>query len=198
MIEHKCNRCCKIFVFKNDYTRHLNRKNPCVFVHSIEEKYKCTNCGNFYQSLLCLKRHMRRSCKNIEIYTESDSDNEIDESIKNKLDEHIIDESIKNELDEHIIDESIKKELDSIKQIPNNNQQSNISSSNQVGLAKLPDTWEKFVNYINDIIEKCPYILYKQMVHEYTISKFSKELKNEQDHNKTAVNLPIIKPNTNK
>ncbi len=29
MVSYKCDRCNKIFTHKNDYRRHINRKNPC-------------------------------------------------------------------------------------------------------------------------------------------------------------------------
>ena len=30
MVQYKCNTCGKIYHHKNDYNKHLNRKNPCI------------------------------------------------------------------------------------------------------------------------------------------------------------------------
>ena len=30
MVLYKCDRCEKEFKYKNDFRRHINRKNPCI------------------------------------------------------------------------------------------------------------------------------------------------------------------------
>jgi len=182
MVEYKCNRCSKTFSLKIDYTRHLNRKRPCIAHDTNDIHFECTNCGNLYESQRCLNRHMNRSCKIDKL-----DEHIINESIKKEVDEHIIDASIKKEVDDKIIDESIKKEVYDIKQVPTNNIQHTTVSSNQPEFIKPPDTWTQFVNYVNDIIEKCPYILSKQKVHEYVVNKFSKELQFEKNINNIDV-----------
>ncbi|CAH6421379.1 Hypothetical protein KVN_LOCUS243 [uncultured virus] len=59
MSVHKCNKCNKIFKYKNDYERHKNRKIPC----DKESDYICDNCFSKFSSKYNLDRHLLNNCK---------------------------------------------------------------------------------------------------------------------------------------
>ena len=58
MPEYKCEICLKIFKQKSDYTRHLNRKNPCKENYNL---YKCQNCGKELKSYGSLHNHIKKN-----------------------------------------------------------------------------------------------------------------------------------------
>lgn len=55
--KYKCNLCNKEFKKKTDYTRHLNRKNPCVI------NLTCLVCGIKFARKDSLNRHINDKCK---------------------------------------------------------------------------------------------------------------------------------------
>ena len=62
MPEYKCEVCLKIFKQKSDYTRHINRKNPC----KENRLYKCIKCGKELKSYGSLHNHMKKNvCSHI-------------------------------------------------------------------------------------------------------------------------------------
>jgi uncharacterized C2H2 Zn-finger protein len=37
MVTYTCELCSKEFIQKNDYTRHINKKNACVSIEKLEK-----------------------------------------------------------------------------------------------------------------------------------------------------------------
>ena len=76
-IEYKCDKCGKIFNHKNDYNRHLNRKNPCktsaeipiqpnftkIPPNKIINDLKCNYCEKIFTRSDSLNRHLQNRCK---------------------------------------------------------------------------------------------------------------------------------------
>ena len=81
MTKYKCERCNKEFVYKNDYTRHIERKNPCKITSPKNTKpvpksteikndmdndmdcIKCNYCGTVFTRGSSLTRHIDGRCK---------------------------------------------------------------------------------------------------------------------------------------
>ena len=86
MVTYSCSKCNKKFFYKNDYTRHINRKFPCnndreiqmggsqpndaeVMPNEVELKQEhqlmcqCHYCLKVFSSISVLYRHMRLNCK---------------------------------------------------------------------------------------------------------------------------------------
>ncbi len=91
MKEYKCDICNKVFKYKNDYTRHINKKNPCkirtqnepiksqnepsekdtVFAKNEQlnmldidnNKNQCKYCNKLFSSNSHYNRHMNNNCK---------------------------------------------------------------------------------------------------------------------------------------
>ena len=59
---YKCQKCSKEFIYKNDYRRHMNRKNPCKEKNNARENLQCEKCNKTYYSIYTLKRHIENSC----------------------------------------------------------------------------------------------------------------------------------------
>ena len=59
MTNYKCNKCRKIFNHKNDYRKHLNRKNTCKLLTKESYDFTCRECDKTYSSMSCLNRHIR-------------------------------------------------------------------------------------------------------------------------------------------
>lgn len=138
MVVYKCDKCSKIFLDKQDHTRHMNRKTSCIkevltsFLIKTQESSKnpqissekniemnnkilyCNYCNKTYSRSDNLKRHEQYYCK---IKQKNDSLQQ-DENIKLKL-----------ELDEQkrLIDKLIKK-----KTTINNNNTNNGTINNIV------------------------------------------------------------------
>ena len=65
---YKCNRCSKIFNHKNDFRKHISRKNKCPIVAdeppcSESEQFSCPRCDKVYSSRSNLTRHLKSYCK---------------------------------------------------------------------------------------------------------------------------------------
>jgi hypothetical protein len=58
MKDYICNRCNKEFKYKQNYKRHINKKNPC----KIEEYYKCDTCNKEFDRKYNYERHMKDVC----------------------------------------------------------------------------------------------------------------------------------------
>ncbi len=82
MTIYKCSKCDKEFVYKNDYRRHINRKNPCKKKKSIEN-LQCDKCNRTYYSIYTLKRHMENSCIDKSDTDEINDTNNDDKSTSN-------------------------------------------------------------------------------------------------------------------
>ena len=75
MVLYKCNRCSKIFYHKNDYNKHIKRKNPCkINPHKLTqsggfvpqkngENLTCSGCNKTFSRQDTLTRHTMRYCK---------------------------------------------------------------------------------------------------------------------------------------
>ncbi len=61
MVEYCCERCDKVFKKKYNYTKHLNRKNPCKKIVT-DKKIKCDVCGVNFTTEYNLKRHIDSVC----------------------------------------------------------------------------------------------------------------------------------------
>jgi len=75
---YKCNRCSKIFTHKNDFRKHVSRKNRCKIVteeHPLSEsdRFKCPKCDKAYSSKSNLTRHIKGFC-NVEPISQVDDD----------------------------------------------------------------------------------------------------------------------------
>lgn len=90
MKKNYCSDCKKQFPNTRAYTRHKNRKNPCI-VKDIPEDRKndprCTFCGHIYKQKCALGAHLRK-CKYrpIELTKEEKQEQEI-KQLKQQLDE---------------------------------------------------------------------------------------------------------------
>lgn len=82
MVQYKCNGCNKLFGLKGDWSRHINRKNPCNY-NRINDKNdendeidnndgilmvvsgnnQCLHCDKVFSFKHNLKRHMEKGCK---------------------------------------------------------------------------------------------------------------------------------------
>lgn len=60
MVEYKCDKCNKTYTQKIDYTRHLNRKNPCIPEQKEVIVYACGNCKKHFLNNYNMKRHMKK------------------------------------------------------------------------------------------------------------------------------------------
>lgn len=84
MVNHKCNRCNKIFNHKGTYNRHMKRKNPCkilhdaVFLHDgirmdiVTKSYICQYCEKHFSSISSMNRHIRCNCRSIKYTTDAE------------------------------------------------------------------------------------------------------------------------------
>ena len=65
MLEYKCDKCDKNFIFKSDYDRHIIRKNPCN-----DNVYTCDKCNKKfkYKSKYDLHINKKKSCINDDKY----------------------------------------------------------------------------------------------------------------------------------
>nr|QBK88995.1 MAG: uncharacterized protein LCMiAC02_00880 [Mimivirus LCMiAC02] len=67
MVSYKCDRCNKIFTHKNDYRRHINRKNSCSKItQKLLKKnklFECSMCHKTYSRKFNLNRHITQFCK---------------------------------------------------------------------------------------------------------------------------------------
>jgi hypothetical protein len=61
MVIYSCPDCDKKFKDKQDYTRHLNRKNSCIKKEN-DNKYVCNICNKVFSSQFSMKRHQREIC----------------------------------------------------------------------------------------------------------------------------------------
>lgn len=64
-IEHKCNKCGKIFGQKSHLNNHLNRKNPCDMYFgdiSLKSNNKCMHCGKIFKKRSDFNRHLKNNC----------------------------------------------------------------------------------------------------------------------------------------
>lgn len=68
MTTYKCDKCDKIFVHKNDYNKHINKKKPCNKNNKAEEtnkeikKYQCNRCNKQFTWKYTLYRHEQKYC----------------------------------------------------------------------------------------------------------------------------------------
>jgi uncharacterized C2H2 Zn-finger protein len=81
---HKCKRCNKIYKYKSDYDRHVNRKNPCKR-SVVSTVFKCSECLNTYATKGSLKRHQNGYC------TAKQEDSDDNQSDQEEIDEQLID-----------------------------------------------------------------------------------------------------------
>ena len=114
MVKYKCIRCGELFEKKNDYIRHIKKKNPCLNLNIISNETRCSECDKTFCNKYNLKRHQLYFCKDKINNTIKSSYNLIDE-------EHILDIEIDNSnaikhdnLTPMIIDTSIRKKNSSI------------------------------------------------------------------------------------
>ncbi len=82
MVIHICQKCKKIFNYKNDLRRHLNRKKPCMIQSIPIQNINCPKCGKTYSNKYNLKRHLQQYCK-IKLY---DNTNPLNNIIKLRTD----------------------------------------------------------------------------------------------------------------
>lgn len=71
MVLYKCERCNKKFNMKNDYRRHINRKNPCSILAVPAEYFECSKCHSMFVSTDLLKHHLDNYCPFINYNTNS-------------------------------------------------------------------------------------------------------------------------------
>ena len=59
MVQYRCDTCLKIFYLKTDYTRHINRKNPCTAntILSPPKSYTCDCCHKVFYRKDCFNKH---------------------------------------------------------------------------------------------------------------------------------------------
>lgn len=62
MVEYKCKKCSRIFNRKNDYDRHITKKNPCNKITNLPI-YNCETCDKKFTRKDNLTRHLK-ICKN--------------------------------------------------------------------------------------------------------------------------------------
>ena len=88
MKTHECHKCNKLFKYKTDYTRHMNRKNPCnsklligsqlapkcsqepsdengniQMINNKTDDLKCKQCHKLFSKKSNLTRHLNGKCK---------------------------------------------------------------------------------------------------------------------------------------
>lgn len=105
-IQYKCDKCDKIFNHKNDYRKHITRKNKCTSVNKgtkftqnpvniIENDLICPNCNKSFSRNDSLKRHIANFCNvknNIDTNTVLDKYDIVDDlSHINIYDDDIVD-----------------------------------------------------------------------------------------------------------
>ncbi len=69
---YKCQRCGKVYDHKNNFRKHMNRKNPCKIsepspikeVQINSQRFKCIDCNKIFTRKDNLKRHKSKYCKN--------------------------------------------------------------------------------------------------------------------------------------
>jgi uncharacterized C2H2 Zn-finger protein len=103
MVVYTCNNCNKIFTQKVDYTRHLNRKNPCKkmklpiiaekpFIPAetvLNKSIICNYCFFIFTRKDSLSKHLKKYCK-----VKKQDDHEKETIYQQLLNEHL---NIKNE-----------------------------------------------------------------------------------------------------
>ena len=86
MVIHKCPKCTKEFSHKCDFTRHINKKNSCIPIHTEpyqnvpknteiqtnvkikvstqkDKNIKCNYCDKLFSQVSSLNRHLKDRCK---------------------------------------------------------------------------------------------------------------------------------------
>ena len=65
-IIYKCDRCDKLFNHKNDFRKHINRKNPCKLKISdqtnLQSKFECIKCNEIFLNIDNLNKHVSSFC----------------------------------------------------------------------------------------------------------------------------------------
>lgn len=114
---HKCKRCNKVYKYKSDYDRHVNRKNPCK-LSVVSAVFECPDCLNTYATNGSLKRHQNGYCTTKQAVIDNNQPNqeEIDEPLIDSDDNEFICEHCnktftrKFNLERHITDRcTVKK-----------------------------------------------------------------------------------------
>ena len=62
---YQCENCKKIYVRKDHYESHLNRKTDCGKKLIANKKYYCPNCNKEYSRSDSLNRHIKQSCSSL-------------------------------------------------------------------------------------------------------------------------------------
>lgn len=118
---YKCIKCGKIYKYKSEYDRHINRKNPCesAVVFTTSTVFKCSDCLNTYATKGSLKRHRNGYC------TGKQTDNDDNQSDREEIDNPSVEEdhddefkcehcnktfTFKHNLKRHIVSRCIAKE----------------------------------------------------------------------------------------
>ena len=164
MTKYKCERCNKEFVYKNDYTRHVERKNPCKEIAqnstisaqnstflkkdtNDENNIVCRYCRKEFSRLFTLNRHIDGYCK-----AKKANDCKMEELMEKliKLEEdnkkiHNLEERLgKN--DKEI--EELKKENAKYKKIINNTQNIKIDTLNNTVNINIAPYGQEDLSYI--------------------------------------------------
>jgi hypothetical protein len=131
MVQYECEKCHKLFTLKGDYTRHLNKKKPCIKKSTtiphitpkntdlhVEDKLVCNYCHEKFSRSDSLNRHIREYCK----VKKSDDDTK-EQLLQKLLNEH---ENMKQRI--QTLEEK-NKEYQKIINTQNNTQNINIKDS---------------------------------------------------------------------